>query len=96
MAKKADRPDAPWLCFVCGLSLQGIDEAPWGPDGDSPTYNFCPCCGVEFGYGDFSMDAVHSWRRRWREAGLVWADPALRPPDWDAERQLAALPERAK
>lgn len=93
---RSDRPDAVWLCLVCGLDLRGIDEEPWGSSGTSPTYNFCPCCGVEFGYGDFTLDAARKWRTKWLSLGGAWHEPALSPPTWDSAAQLARLPERAR
>jgi hypothetical protein len=34
-------------CRVCGYKSK---DARWGEDGQSPLYDFCPCCGVEHGY----------------------------------------------
>lgn len=36
-----------FYCRVCGLYL---GYQPWGEDGKTPSYEICPCCGVEFGY----------------------------------------------
>ena len=36
-----------YVCRVCGAEQP---EAPWGDDGETPTYDICNCCGVEFGY----------------------------------------------
>ena len=33
------------FCPVCGYPLS--DYNPWGDDGKTPTYDICPCCGVE-------------------------------------------------
>lgn len=97
MPTRSDRPDVPSLCLVCGFDFDGYDdELPWGPDGDGPTYNFCPCCGVEFGYGDFALESAARWRTRWVAEGMGWFKPAQRPQDWDAQAQLARLPERAR
>jgi hypothetical protein len=41
--------DEDYICRVCGLELE---EPPWGDDSKSPTFEHCPYCGVEFGYGD--------------------------------------------
>jgi len=87
----------PTLCLVCGLAFIGDDsELPWGPDGESPTFNFCPCCGVEFGYGDFTIESVRQRRSEWVAAGHEWRQPDERPAEWDLEAQLARLPERVR
>lgn len=85
------------LCFVCGFNFDGFDDVlPWGPDGVDPTVNYCPCCGVEFGFGDATLESARAWRGAWRDREMVWSEPEHRPADWDAARQLAGLPERAK
>jgi len=78
---RAIREDLPSLCFVCGYDYQSMpaDDWPWGPDGVDPTFNFCDCCGVEFGYQDATLSACRQSRRRWIEAGTTWADTAMSP-----------------
>jgi len=76
-------------CRVCGLWQ---DEPPWGADGKTPTYNYCPCCGVEFGYGDATLDAARNWRENWLASGAKWDDPEMKPEKWDANAQLQQLP----
>lgn len=75
-------------CRVCGLWQS---EPPWGTDGKTPTYDFCPCCGVEFGYGDATQEACQKWRKKWLEAGAQWVEPKKRPKDWDLRKQLRAI-----
>lgn len=77
-------------CRVCGLDLP---EPPWGVDGRSPTYEYCPCCGVEFGYGDASPAAAKRSREAWLQKGAPWSDPEERPCGWDLDEQLAEVPE---
>jgi hypothetical protein len=82
-------------CRVCGL-LQS--EPPWGCDGTSPTYDYCPCCGVEFGYGDASPAAVQRWRENWIAKGAKWAEPEEKPANWNMQEQLIPVtncPSRA-
>ena len=88
-----DRPDAIWLCLVCGLDLCGLDDPPWGPGGTDPSYSFCPCCGVEFGYGDSSLKGIRMCRRRWLQNG-EWYEPLARPSMWSLQNQLSQLPDR--
>ena len=96
MPTNAVRPDVPGLCLACGLDLAGQGELPWGAGGDSPTFNFCPCCGVEFGYGDFTIEAAKRWRQTWLAAGCPGSEPSERPDGWDAAQQLASLPKRVR
>jgi hypothetical protein len=81
------------VCRVCG-KIQC--EPPWGEDGISPNYTFCDCCGVEFGYGDCWLIAIHSSRKRWLDQGAKWDNPKERPVDWDLEEQLKQIPEQFK
>ena len=59
-------------CRVCGL-LQS--DPPWGYDGVSPTFDFCPCCGVEFGYEDALPLGAQRWREKWIANGAEWMNP---------------------
>jgi hypothetical protein len=72
-------------CKVCG-ALQS--EPPWGGDGKSPTYDYCPCCGVEFGYGDASPVAVQRWCEKWLANGAKWTEPQKMPENWNVQDQL--------
>jgi len=62
-------------CKVCGLIQE---EAPWGEDRRTPTFDFCPCCGVEFGYQDSSLEGVKSYRKQWMVL-QKWAEPEMKP-----------------
>ena len=85
-----DESDELLICRVCGLRQA---SPPWGQDGNSPTYEFCPCCGVEFGYGDATVVGTKRWRESWLSAGAKWFESDSRPSDWDADAQLAQLPD---
>ena len=76
-------------CRVCGLRLS---EPPWGEDGHSPTYEYCPCCGVEFGYGDATPIAARRWREKWLGGDAAWREPTHRPENWSRDEQLNAVP----
>ncbi len=43
---------------------------PWGPSGEAPTYEYCNCCGVEFGYGDGNSAAINAHIERWKRGGV--------------------------
>lgn len=77
-------------CRVCGLYNE---EPPWGPDGSSPLYVFCPCCGVESGYGDCSLIGARNHRERWIARGAPWFEPKEKPASWDLAEQLEHVPE---
>lgn len=75
-------------CRVCGLQQS---EPPWGADGRSPTFEICPCCGVEFGYEDVNETSALQARNAWLANGARWTTPTARPADWDVEVQLRQL-----
>lgn len=77
-------------CRVCGLRQRG---PPWGEDGNSPTFEICDCCGVEFGYEDSTPSSTKEYRSHWLVNGAAWFQPETRPPDWNLESQLKWIPE---
>lgn len=80
-----------YRCRVCGF-LQ--DELPWGESEDLPTFNICPCCGVEFGYEDATLYGIRRYRKLWLSGGAKWFNPKLQPKDWTLELQLKGIPTR--
>lgn len=80
-------------CRVCGYELS---SAPWGDDGDTPSWDICPCCGTEFGYEDCTLVSAKNKRNRWFADGCKWFDPKSRPLDWDCEHQLENIPDEFK
>jgi len=77
------------LCLVCGLRYKNF--FPWGEDGECPSYGFCDCCGVEFGYGDFYPESREELRKKWIEDGAKWDDLEKKPKNWDMKKQLSNL-----
>jgi hypothetical protein len=73
-------------CKVCGLY---ISPPPWGEDGLSPSYEICPCCGVEFGNEDYTEESIRKYRQQWINKGYEWFEPSERPSDWNPNVQLA-------
>jgi hypothetical protein len=55
-----------YYCRVCGL-IQ--DDPPWGNDNNTPSFNICSCCGVEFGYEDATLNAIKNYRTTWLANG---------------------------
>jgi len=76
------------LCRVCGLFHE---DAPWGEDGRTPTFNICDCCGVEFGYEDATSKAATRFRELWLARGARWLKELKRPANWDLSAQLARI-----
>ena len=85
----ASREDA--VCRVCGLAQS---EPPWGEDDRVPIFDICDCCGTEFGYEDCTIDSVKAARARWLANRMPWFSPALRPADWDVDKQLLSVPSK--
>jgi hypothetical protein len=81
-------------CQACGYDL---GFKPW--NGDSPSDEICPSCGIQFGYSDFAggrIDAraerYRSWRLAWIAKGMPWSDVGNSPPEgWDPQQQLKSL-----
>jgi len=62
------------LCRVCGYFS---DDPPWGLDGRCPTYEYCPCCGVEWGYQDSLPASVERFRSEWVQRGGTWTNRTI-------------------
>ncbi len=73
------------FCKICGLYSE---EPPWGEDGLSPTYDYCPCCGVEFGYQDYCQESIKQYRSLWIQKGAKWDIPSRKTLDWNFQDQL--------
>jgi hypothetical protein len=79
-----------YTCRVCGLQQ---DDPPWGEDGNTPSFNICDCCGIEFGYEDATIVAIKKMREKWLSEGTVWSEPKAKPKDWTLEVQLEQIPD---
>jgi hypothetical protein len=77
-------------CRVCGYISS---EPPYGEDGNSPTFDYCACCGVEYGYQDVTPESTRWFRKKWVDGGYIWDEPKLRPMNWDLEEQLKNVSE---
>lgn len=79
-------------CRVCGLHFD--DFCPWGESGKEPSYDICPCCGIEFGYGDETRRTVLSYRKFWFENnGAQWFHPEDKPKNWSLVEQFKNIPK---
>jgi hypothetical protein len=79
-----------YKCRVCGFE----HETPTWEYGDSPSYDICHCCGVEFGYSDFTVLAVKNFRKKWIENGAKWSgNISFKPNNWNVESQMKNIDE---
>ncbi|MDP9904612.1 rubredoxin [Arthrobacter bambusae] len=84
-----------YFCPVCGYP--DLDEPPY-LENEIPSYNICPCCGVEFGFADGGRqgEALQYWilktRNTWIRQGMCWRSSSESPPaNWDPSSQLENL-----
>ena len=61
--------DVDFYCRVCGYES---GDRPWGDDGHLPSFDMCPCCGVEWGYEDNGLFSTERYRNLWIEKGAPW------------------------
>lgn len=76
---------ATYTCPVCGYA--DLDEPPYNGDGCA-SFDICPCCGVEFGYDDYTSSHP-LLREKWIASGMLWWSTVRKPPvGWDPDVQL--------
>ena len=71
------------LCPVCEHDL---GFAPW--NGDSPSDDICPLCGIQLGYNDARPDLRQVVYAEWRRG---WIANGRRPFTGDEWRRVATL-----
>ncbi len=69
------------MCRVCGNEKHNT------------VGGYCPCCGFEFGYGDWRLAGLLKYRHQWIASGAKWIVPVMRPSGWRLEETLARLPQ---
>ena len=85
--KEVDKRDAGNnFCPVCGYPLGNYN--PWGDDGKTPTFDICPCCGVEWGNEDYTTESRTEYHNKWLADGAKWFEPQKKPVNWNLEEQL--------
>ena|SRR5688572_3013325 len=88
----ASTVDSAILCPVCGYDL---GFPPW--QGESPSDEFCPSCGMQFGNydateGDCPRSRIYqAWRDKWIQDGAKWWSSRPRPTSWDPSEQLLVI-----
>lgn len=81
-----------YRCRVCG---HAEPTPPWGEDGKTPSFEYCDCCGVEFGYPDATLTGIRRYRSNWLAKGAPWFRKDTKPAGWNvqqAEEQLKHVP----
>lgn len=74
-----------YYCRVCGFEQE---DPPWGQDGNTPSFEICDCCGVEFGYEDRLDKSIQKYRENWINNGAKWHKPGKKPQEWCLNEQL--------
>lgn len=82
-----------YCCRICGLDQ---DFKPWGEDGETPSFELCGCCGVDFGYEDTSVKHAKQYREEWLRKGAIWISSEEKPANWSLEEQLKQIPSDYK
>jgi len=77
-------------CRICGCYS---DDFPWGEDGRSPTFQLCPCCGVQFGKEDLTLESIKEYRDKWRSKGGEWFAKNEKHEEWDMDVQMKNIPD---
>ena len=78
-----------YICRICGAEQS---DPPWGDDGESPTYDICDCCGVEFGYEDATLLGIKKYRAKWLDGGAEWIHKKSKPESWSIDEQFLRIP----
>ena len=77
-------------CRICGFHN---DYFPWGENGEKPNFELCPCCGVQFGKEDVTLESIQKYRKEWLRKGGKWFIKKDRPENWDIDEQMRNIPE---
>lgn len=77
-------------CRVCGYFME---DAPWGEDGLTPTYDICPCCGVEFGNEDYTIESTKRYRYKWLSDSIRFYEADVKPKNWSFLDQYMKVPK---
>ena len=75
-----------YTCPVCGFPE--LEEPAY--KGKSGSFEFCQCCGFQFGKTDHDEHISHEeWRAMWIKKGMKWFSSGYVPPEnWNPRQQL--------
>jgi hypothetical protein len=76
-------------CRVCGYE---DDEEPWGADGRTPSFEICPCCGVEYGYEDSTVIGIRRYRESWIRSGAPWSSRYIPSDGLTFDERISRVP----
>ena len=85
-------PQNEYVCRVCGYINYEITLE----EGIYPTYNICPCCGVEFGYEDSDLSSIRKYRESWIASGCNWFLDTGTKKERNFSEQLKNIPDAYK
>lgn len=82
-----------YTCPVC--YYPALDEAPYTwckmENGNyiwAPSYEYCPCCGFQFGYHDYPD--IKEGQDRWRQQWILNGGISHVSPKWNLNKHLIA------
>ena len=76
------------FCNICGYRPEA---APWGDAGKDPSFEFCPCCKVEWGYQDSNPVAIGRFRTLWLQKGAPWSERRVEHDGLSTNERLAHI-----
>jgi hypothetical protein len=75
-----------YSCRICGFYDPNYSF--YGEDGEPPLFDICPCCYVQIGHGDTTLESARQIRAQWIADGAKWHNPEEKPAIWDLAEQL--------
>jgi hypothetical protein len=79
-----------YFCRICGFEQE---DPPWGDDEKTASFDFCDCCGCQFGYQDIHLENIKKYRNKWIQEGAKWSHSECKPLNWNLNEQLKQIPD---
>ena len=78
------------ICRICGY----VHDTPiWNGFDELLIRESCICCGALWGRDDRTIELIRKYRHMWLNSGAHWRWPAMKPDNWDLEKQLGNIPK---
>ena len=77
------------MCPVCGYA--DLDKPAYSRGNvGSPSFEYCPSCGFQFGWTDDDQQITHEqWHEKWIAKGTPWDNEQIEKPfNWNPREQL--------